>query len=400
MPTVKTRLPQASRNKNSESRIDVKSVCPTDSGGDKHLAKRKTNSTMYVATYNARSLLSEERLTELEYELDHIKWDVVGLCEIRRRGEHLVNLKSGHSFYFVGDENSSFGGTSFLIHKRHRQNIVSLKKISNRVVYLVLRLSTRYEIKIIQVYAPTTDHPDEEVDIFYDDVDFALKDERTHFTILRGDFNAKMGTKSYPTETSLGGFGLGDRNERGETLLGFLLQNNLFQMNSFFQKRSARKWTWKSPDGRTKNEIDFIITDKRHIVKDLTVLNKLTTRSDHRLVRARIELNTGKERLKMIKKAGSRSWTKPADLEGFQRCITEQLQDYTQENSIDGLNENITNALLESQNRYCPKTQREEKLSKFTKRLMDKRRATRSEQLTTVDELRDINKQISKAIRK
>lgn len=102
----------------------------------------------------------------------------------------------------------------------------------------------------------------------------------------------------------------------------------------------------------------------------------------------------------MIKKAGSRSWTKPADLEGFQRCITEQLQDYTQENSIDGLNENITNALLESQNRYCPKTQREEKLSKFTKRLMDKRRAMRSEQLTTVDELRDINKQISKAIRR
>ena len=43
-----------------------------------------------IGTYNARSLLSDDRLLELELELDNIKWDIIGLCEVRRKGEALL----------------------------------------------------------------------------------------------------------------------------------------------------------------------------------------------------------------------------------------------------------------------------------------------------------------------
>ena len=33
-------------------------------------------------------------------------------------------------------------------------------------------------------------------------------------------------------------------------------------MNTQFQKKAGRRWTWRSPDGNTKNEIDYIMTDK------------------------------------------------------------------------------------------------------------------------------------------
>lgn len=72
-------------------------------------------------------------------------------------------------------------------------------------------------------------------------------------------------------------------------LLDFLLQHRLYAMNTFFKKAPHRKWTWSSPDGVTKNEIDYIITNKREIVNDVTVLNKLLTGSDNRMVRARGE---------------------------------------------------------------------------------------------------------------
>lgn len=210
-----------------------------------------------------------------------------------------------------------------------------------------------------------------------------------------------MGTRSDAAEFSLGNHGLEGRNDRGETLLGFLLQNNLFQMNSFFPKRPNRRWTWRSPDGRTKNEIDFIITDKRYIVKDVSVLNKVTTGSDHRIVRVKLMIDVGKERHKLIKKTDSnRPWKSPSDMVGFQQCITNKLNGTEAEENINVLNETITTALLESQNGYCPTTKKQSKLSEATMRKMKQRRDMRSEELTTAEELRQINKEVSKAIRR
>lgn len=63
-------------------------------------------------------------------------------------------------------------------------------------------------------------------------------------------------------------------------------------MNMFFDKKPNRKWTWRSPDGRTKNEIDFILTPHKYQVQDISVINQLPYNSDHRLVRAKIKLPT------------------------------------------------------------------------------------------------------------
>ena len=46
-------------------------------------AKNLRASSIYIATYNIRSLSSEERLLELEEELKEIKWDIIGLAETR-----------------------------------------------------------------------------------------------------------------------------------------------------------------------------------------------------------------------------------------------------------------------------------------------------------------------------
>lgn len=99
------------------------------------------------------------------------------------------------------------------------------------------------------MYAPTSDHADCEVKEFY---------TVTRFTIICGDFNAKNGRNIEDAETSLGNFGLGIRNKRGTTLLGFILEKNLFQMNSFFYKKDHRRWTWQSPDGNKYSIFSFI----------------------------------------------------------------------------------------------------------------------------------------------
>ena len=74
-------------------------------------------------------------------------------------------------------------------------------------------------------------------------------------------------------------------------------------MNSFFSGKIQRKWTWASADGTTKNEIDYIITNRKPTVRNVTVLNNFRTGSDHRLVRAKVMLNTLFQRSKLVKKS-------------------------------------------------------------------------------------------------
>ena len=54
------------------------------------------------------------------------------------------------------------------------------------------------------------------------------------------------------------------------------------------------------PDGITKNEIDYTMTDKPSMVTDLTVINRVNIGSDHRMVMGFITLHTRAERWKLL----------------------------------------------------------------------------------------------------
>ncbi|XP_057654761.1 uncharacterized protein LOC130893016 [Diorhabda carinulata] len=299
-----TERPQASRIDRPKSCAEETSVSPMDSGGDKKPTSKSSRNTKIfkIITYNVRTLSSSSKLLEMEEEIKDISWDIIGLCETRRKEEQLLKLKSGHLFYQNENPNSPDGGIGFLINKRLEKSIVTLKTISDRVAYITLSISKRYEIKIIQVYAPTTPHTDEEVDIFYGDIEIALKENRCYYTFIMGDFNAKIGKQTDMSEVAIGSFGIDGRNERGQTLIDFLHNQKLYVMNSFFQKKLHIQWTWVNPNGRTKNEIDFFITTRKRFVTDVTVLNKFGIGSDHRAVRATVRINARNERQKMIRK--------------------------------------------------------------------------------------------------
>ena len=51
-------------------------------------------------------------------------------------------------------------------------------------------------------------------------------------------------------------------------------------MNTMFQKKAMRRWTWKS---LTKTKLDYILTNRPDIVTDVTIINQVNTGSDHRM---------------------------------------------------------------------------------------------------------------------
>lgn len=98
---------------------------------------------------------------------------------------------------------------------------------------------------------------------------------------------------------NIGDFGLGTRNNRGQIMLNFLNKEQMYCMNTFFEKTPQRKWTWRNPDDAVKNEIDYVFTTDKHICIDVSVLNRFSTESDHRSV---ININIRLEKKKQIEK--------------------------------------------------------------------------------------------------
>ncbi len=241
-----------------------------------------------ILHFNCRGLATEERLYQFEKNLENVKWDIVGLGEVRRKGEKLMTRKNGNYWYYFG-ESKGYRGIGFYIKGYWKNKIIEMKGITERVGYIKLQIEKGVKLLVVQVYAPTAGAEEDEIKKFYNDLSTVLQREREYYTIIMGDFNAKIGGGKTKDNT-IGKFGLGERNKRGKELIEFAYRNNLKIANTFFQKRKGRKWTWKSPDQRTINEIDHLLINDIKIIKDVDIVIGMDCLSDHRMVRGKLEI--------------------------------------------------------------------------------------------------------------
>jgi len=73
------------------------------------------------------------------------------------------------------------------------------------------------------------------------------------------NFNVKVGRREPSTVSSaVGLYGLGEKNEAGEQLEDFCLEHEMALANTMFKQHPRRLYTWTSPDGNTRNQIDYI----------------------------------------------------------------------------------------------------------------------------------------------
>ena len=88
---------------------------------------------------------------------------------------------------------------------------------------------------MIQVYAPTSNAEETEVERFYEDLQDLLEIiPKKDVLFIIGDWNAKVGDQEIPGVT--GKFGLGVQNEAGQRLIEFCQENTLVIANTLFQQ--------------------------------------------------------------------------------------------------------------------------------------------------------------------
>ena len=92
-----------------------------------------------------------------------------------------------------------------------------------------------FNITVIQLYAPTSNTEEAEVEWFYEDLQDLLElTPKKDVLFIIGDWNAKVGSQETPGVT--GKFGLGIRNEAGQRQTEFCQENTLVIANTLFQQ--------------------------------------------------------------------------------------------------------------------------------------------------------------------
>ena len=130
-----------------------------------------------------------------------------------------------------------------------------------------------FNITVIQVYAPTSNAEEAEVEQFYEDLQDLLElTPKKDVLFIIGDWNAKVGSQETPGVT--GKFGLGMQNEVGQRLIAFCQENAMIIANTLFQQHKRRLYTWISPDGQHQNQIDYILCSQRWRSSILSQKNK------------------------------------------------------------------------------------------------------------------------------
>ena len=119
-----------------------------------------------------------------------------------------------------------------------------------------------FNITVIQAYAPTSNTEEADIERFYEDLQDLLElIPPKDVLFIIGDWNAKVGSQKIPGVT--GKFDLGVQNKAGQNVIEFCQEKALVIANTLFHLHKRRLYTWTSPDGQHRNQIDYILCSQR-----------------------------------------------------------------------------------------------------------------------------------------
>ena len=132
----------------------------------------------------------------------------------------------------AGRNPSEETGVAIMVNKRVQNAVLGCNLKNDRMISVHFQ-SKPFNITVIQVYPPTSNAEEAEVEQFYEDLQDLLEltpPPKKDVLFIIGDWNAKVGSQETPRIT--GKFGLGMWNEAGQRLIEFCQENGLVIANS------------------------------------------------------------------------------------------------------------------------------------------------------------------------
>ena len=120
-----------------------------------------------------------------------------------------------------------------MVNKRVQNAVLGCNLKIDRMISVRLQ-GKPFNITVIQIYAPTSNAEEAEVQWFYEDLqDLRELTPKKDVLFITGDWNEKVGSQETPRVT--GKFGLGVKNEAGQRLKEFCQESSPIIANTLFK---------------------------------------------------------------------------------------------------------------------------------------------------------------------
>ena len=257
----------------------------------------KCKQTIQIATFNVRTLNSIGQLPELTASAVEHKIDII--CIQEHRYTHTEDMKyhetgNGWALSTVSawknSVNATVGGVGMLIGPRALKTLNSNERIQPRKMAATFNGNPR--AAIFSCYSPTNVSEETKLVTFYDELSSLVRSiPKHHVLVIGGDMNAHTG-KNRNNKYSLHN----TSNRNGHHLTDFMIENRLTCLNTNYQKREGKLWTYTYANNR-KAQIDYVFINKKWKNSAMNCKAHPSFKgvsSDHRKVTAKIRLSLRK----------------------------------------------------------------------------------------------------------
>ena len=253
-----------------------------------------------IGCWNVRTMYTIGKTATVMKEMRRYKLSILGLSEVRWTGFGEVKTTTGETIIYSGRDEGHHSGVALAMNDETRKCMMKWNPITDRIISA--RFFSKYvKLTVIQIYSPTNDASDEDKDTFYELLQKEIDATPRHdVLIVLGDANAKVGSDNTGWEGTIGSEGIGVMNDNGIRFASLCAENSLVIGGTCFKHKDIHKYTWTSPNGRDRNQIDHVAIRRRfrRSLLDVRTQRGADAASDHHLVRCKIRLKLARNRKK------------------------------------------------------------------------------------------------------
>ena len=157
--------------KNEETEPKQKQHLVVDVTGDR--SKVQCYKEQYcIGTWNVR-YMNHRKLKVVKQEMTIVNIDILGISKLKWTGMGEFNSNE-HSIYYCGQESLIRNGVAIIVNKRVQNAVLGCNLKKDRMISVRFQ-GKPFNITVIQVYAPTSNTEEAEVEWFYEDLQDRLE---------------------------------------------------------------------------------------------------------------------------------------------------------------------------------------------------------------------------------
>ena len=150
-----------------EVKWDLESITTNKAGGGDGSKVRRCKEQYRIGTWNVRAM-NQGKLEVVKQQMASVNVNILGIGELKSTGMGEFN-SDDHYIYYCGQESLRRNGVAIMVNKIIRSAVLGCNLKNDKMISIHFQVKS-FTIMVIQVYAPTSNAEEAEVEQLYEDL--------------------------------------------------------------------------------------------------------------------------------------------------------------------------------------------------------------------------------------